>query len=206
MPGNRELIELMQAIASGDAAGTSRRLTAQPDLAAAQLAKGSSKTADEFFLAEVRLQIYVGDSALHVAAAAYDVGMAEQLMAAGADVRARNRRGAEPIHAAMTGGPGSPTWDPLRQAAMIAYLVEVGADPNARAAGGVTPLHRAVRNRCSAAVARLLELGADPQLTNDSGSTALSLAGHTTGRGGSGSPQAKAEQAAILLLLEAAIR
>jgi hypothetical protein len=84
---------------------------------------------------------------------------------------------------------------------MIRYLIGEGADPDAAAAGGVTPLHRAVRNRCSAAVRVLLEAGADPHRTNDKGSTALALAGWTTGRGGTGSPEAKAEQAIIVDLL-----
>jgi hypothetical protein len=38
-------------------------------------------------------------------------------------------------------------------------------------------------------------------LTNKSGSTALRLATMNTGRGGSGSAEAKAEQAAIIALL-----
>jgi hypothetical protein len=65
----------------------------------------------------------------------------------------------------------------------------------------VTPLHRAVRNRCSAAVDTLLKAGADPRLENDSGSTASDLAEWTTGRGGTGSAAAKAEQEIITDLL-----
>jgi len=84
---------------------------------------------------------------------------------------------------------------------MILSLVAAGADPNARAADGVTPLHRAVRNRCSAAVDALLRSGADPRLENDSGSTASDLAHWTTGRGGTGSDAAKAEQQIIIDLL-----
>jgi ankyrin repeat protein len=80
-----------------------------------------------------------------------------------------------------------------------------GADPDAAAMGGVTPLHRAVRNRCSAAVEALLAAGADPRLTNDHGSTAADLAHWTTGRGGTGSPAAKAEQRIIIDLLTRAI-
>ncbi len=48
-----------------------------------------------------------GDTALHIAAAAYRTDLAQRLVAAGADVRARNRRGAEPLHYAATGAPGS---------------------------------------------------------------------------------------------------
>jgi ankyrin repeat protein len=152
-------------------------------------------------VAERRAQVYEGDTALHAAAFSYDVDIARELVTRGADVQARNRRGAEPLHAAMIGEPGSVTWDPDRQRAVILYLVEAGADPNARAAGGVTPLHRAVRNRCSAAVDTLLNAGADPRLANDSGSTASDLAQWTTGRGGTGSAEAKAEQQIIIDLL-----
>jgi hypothetical protein len=76
----------------------------------------------------------------------------------------------------------------------------------ATAAGGVTPLHRAVRNRCSAAVEALLTRGADPQCRNDRGSTASDLAGRTTGRGGTGSAEARAEQEIIVGLLARSTR
>ena len=138
---------------------------------------------------------------LHVTAASYDVVMARQLLAAGADIGARNRRGAEPLHAATNGVPGSNVWDPRRQGAIIRYLIEAGANVDAAAAGGVTPLHRAVRNRCSAAVRALLDAGADPHQPNDSGSSAISLAHLTTGRGGTGTAAAKAEQAKIVAML-----
>jgi ankyrin repeat protein len=117
-------------------------------------------------------------------------------------VRARNRRGAEPLHAAAVGSPVSPAWNPPAQAATIALLIEAGADPDAVDMDGVTPLHRAVRTRCAAAVAALLDGGADAARRNKGGSTPLRLAGLTTGRGGSGSPEAKAQQQEILRLLQ----
>jgi len=203
MVENRELVALMRVIGAGDTESVVRAVSADPALAQAALSKGvTNAAADEFFLESVLLQIYVGDTALHVAAAAYESAVARCLVGAGASVRARNRRGAEPIHAAVTGSPATRRWDPVRQVAMIGYLVAIGADPDAPAAGGVTPLHRAVRNRCSAAVRALLEAGADPRRTNDHGSTALMLATLTTGRGGSGSPEARREQAIIVELLE----
>jgi ankyrin repeat protein len=128
--------------------------------------------------------------------------MARALIERGADIRARNRRGAKPLHAAVMGNPTSTTWSPREQCDVIILLVESGADPNSVAVGGVTPLHRAVRNRCSAAVETLLRAGADPGLPNDSGSTAADLASFTTGRGGSGSVEAKVEQRILLELLE----
>jgi ankyrin repeat protein len=156
---------------------------------------------DEFFIADCRAQVFEGDTALHAAAFAYEVEVARDLVARGADIRARNRRGAEPLHAAVMGGPGSPNWNPTRQRSVISYLLEEAADPNAIALGGVTPLHRAVRNRCSAAVEALLDAGADPRSRNDHGSTPSDLARWTTGRGGVGSEAAKVEQRIIIDLL-----
>jgi ankyrin repeat protein len=191
------LTSLLVAIANSDHQAAVGLLDGTPSLASAGLARR-----DEFFLAERLAQVYEGDTALHAAGFSYDPEMAGDLITRGADVRARNRRGAEPLHAAAIGAPGSASWNPMRQRAVILYLIEAGADPNAAAAGGVTPLHRAVRNRCSAAVEALLRAGADPRLRNDRGSTASDLAHWTTGRGGTGSAAAKAEQRIIVELLE----
>ncbi|WP_198681870.1 ankyrin repeat domain-containing protein [Kribbella rubisoli] len=156
---------------------------------------------DELFIGQCHAQLYEGDTALHAAAFAYDVQLARDLIARGADISARNRRGAQPLHAATNGVPGSTNWNPTAQQAIIQFLIEAGADPNATAAGGATPLHRAVRNRCSAAVDQLLRAGANPHLPNDHGSTPSDLAHRTTGRGGTGSEEAKAEQQIIIALL-----
>jgi ankyrin repeat protein len=202
---DRALIQLIRTIGSGHREVAMRQLAATPDLAVTSLSKRSSKApSNEFFLDTVSVQIYAGHTALHVAARAYDTTIARALLEAGANVRARNRRGAEPLHAATDGGPGSTRWDPLAQAATITYLVNAGADPEAAAEGGVTPLQRAVRNRCSTAVRALLDAGADPHRTNHNGSTSFTLAQWTTGRGGTGSEAAKREQAAIVQMLEAA--
>jgi ankyrin repeat protein len=197
MADTTHLTALLVAIANRDHSTAVDLLGATPSLAAARLARR-----DEFFLAERLAQVYEGDTALHAAGFSYDPEMARGLITRGADIRARNRRGAEPLHAAVIGVPGSAGWNPTDQREVIDYLIEVGADPNAAAAGGVTPLHRAVRNRCSAAVEALLRAGADPRLQNDSGSTASDLAHWTTGRGGAGSAEAKTEQRIILDLLQ----
>jgi ankyrin repeat protein len=191
-----DLVRLLMAIAAGDRTLARSLLDAQPQLATARVARR-----DEFFLARCHAQVYEGDTALHAAALAYDTELAGDLMARGAEIRARNRRGAEPLHAAVTGVPGADNWDPVRQRTVIDYLIDAGADQDAAAVGGVTPLHRAVRNRCSAAVEALLASGANPDLVNDSGSKPSDLARRATGRGGVGSPAAKSEQRIIIDLL-----
>jgi len=205
MPGSSDsaLMTLVRAIDAADAATAARLLAASPMLARACFATGATRQgAKAYFLDRIRRHIYAGDTALHVAAAAHRKDIAQDLAAAGADVRARNRRGAEPLHAAAAGSPGSDHWNPPAQAATIAWLIDAGADPNAVDMDGVTPLHRAVRTRCAAAVAALLDGGADAGRRNRSGSTPLRLARLTTGRSGSGSPAAKAQQAEILRLFE----
>ena len=88
------------------------------------------------------------------------------------------------------------------QSQTVACLIASGADPNVVDQSGVTPLHRAVRTRCASAVSALLEGGADSQRKNSHGSTPMTLARQPTGRGGSGSPEARIQQAEIILLLD----
>lgn len=66
---------------------------------------------------------------------------------------------------------------------------------------GVAPVHRAVRTRSAAAVKALLDGGADAHLTNRKGSRPWLLATWNTGRSGSGSAEAKEQQAEIVRLL-----
>jgi ankyrin repeat protein len=197
------LMALVQVIATGDDAAALRLIACSPTLACASFAQGATRqTAEAFLLPEIGRYIYAGDIALHFAAAGYRHKIARALIAAGADIRARNRLGDEPLHAAAVGMPGSRNWNPAAQAATIACLVEAGADRNAADKFGVTPLHRAVRTRCASAVRALLEAGADVNCRNRNGSTPLGLATRNTGRGGSGSPEAKAQQQEIVRLLE----
>lgn len=196
------LIDLMRAIVADDAETIARLLAVSPDLANAALAEGATRQgAKGYWFEDIGHYVYKGDTALHVAAAAYRREIARKLIDGGANVRARNRRGAEPLHYAADGGPGSPSWNPKAQAATIDVLIAAGADPDAIDNSGVTPLHRAVRTRCTGAVRALLEGGADVDRKNKSGSTPMGLAMLTTGRGGSGSTEAKVQQAEIVRLL-----
>lgn len=204
MSAEPSLPSLIRAIARNDSTSAAALLAAAPQLAKAPLAAGVTRTdAKAWFLADIGHYAYEGDTALHIAAAGHRSELARRLLALGADPKARNRRGAQPLHYAADSRPGAPGWDPAAQAATLTLLMAAGADPNATDASGVAPLHRAVRTRGAQAVAALLAGGADPRRPNRSGSTPLQLAGQPTGRGGSGSLAAKAEQADILRLLGA---
>jgi ankyrin repeat protein len=143
--------------------------------------------------------IYVGDTALHLAAAGYRVEIIRLLLAAGADPNAAtNHRRSTPLHYAADGFIGGPTWDATRQVATIRCLLDKGAEIHAQDKNGATPLHRAVRTRSTAAVKWLLDSGADPTIKNKPGSTPFHLAVQNTGRGGSGSEKARTAQREIL--------
>lgn len=201
-PQEAALRALLRAIASRNRRMTSRLLAKSPELARLAIKVGASRQGPGgYFFVEIGHYIYAGDTALHVAAAAYEREIAEELVAGGANVSARNRRGAEPLHYAADGGPGSNTWDPDAQYAVIEFLIGAGADPNSQDKSGVAPLHRAVRTRCTGAVRALLKNGADPIGRNKSGSTPLHLAIQNTGRGGSGSAASQEQQAQIIRLL-----
>jgi ankyrin repeat protein len=194
--------DVVEAIVSGDGVTVIRMLDASPHLAKERAAHGATRqAAKQNFFDRILHYMYEGDTALHMAAAAYQACIVEELIARSADVSARNRRGAEPLHYAVDGGPGLPAWNPIAQTKIITRLVQAGADPNAVDKSGVAPLHRAVRNRSAAAVRALIDCGADPRAPNRNGSTPTLLATQNTGRGGSGSAEAKAQQEEIVRLL-----
>jgi ankyrin repeat protein len=180
----------------------SRLLTKSPPLARQAVEVGATReAAREYYFEEIAHYVYAGDTPLHVAAAAYETGIAKELVSRGANVRARNRRGAEPLHYAADGIPGSDAWNPDAQHATVEFLIQTGANPNSADTSGVAPLHRAVRTRCTAAVRALLQNGADALGRNKRGSTPLHLAIQNSGRGGTGSAASREEQKAIIRLL-----
>jgi ankyrin repeat protein len=198
------LLELLRAIASRREDDVVRRLDSSPALATRPVRVGASRNGpDGYFLVAIHHHVYRGDTALHIGAASYQPTIASLLVGRDADVRARNRRGAEPLHYAADGRPSAQSPDPDGQRQVVEVLIAAGADPNALDNSGVAPLHRAVRTRSSQAVRALLDNGADLRLKNKSGSTPLHLAVQNTGKSNSGSDEAKEEQRRIIdVLLE----
>jgi ankyrin repeat protein len=191
-------LDFVRAVVDGDIDQVARRLAGSPALAVMSSDVGATRQeSSPFFFVDIAHYFYAGDTALHMAAAAFRRQVATLLVDHGADCRAKNRRGAEPLHYAADAN----RWDPAAQAETIEYLISVGADPNALDRSGVSPLHRAVRTRSLPAVRALLDGGADSRRPNKTGSTPLHLAVQSTGRGGSGSPQAREQQAGIVRLL-----
>jgi hypothetical protein len=143
--------------------------------------------------------LYVGDTALHLAVAGYRVEIVRLLLAFGANPNAAmNHRHSGPLHYAADGFIAGPDWDPERQVETIECLLAAGAEVNAQDKNGASALHRAVRTRCVSAVRALLKAGGNPTLRNKPGSTPFHLAVQNTGRGGSGTDQARAAQREII--------
>jgi hypothetical protein len=184
--------ELLAAIVADEAAAV-RLVRATPAIATARVA-------DERLVEEVPHQLYAGDTALHLAAAALRPRVVAALIAAGADPKAANRRGATALHYACDARPGNKTWHPSNQRSVIELLLDAGSDIEHRDKSDATPLHRAIRGRSPEAVRCLLENGAQVNATHGrQRMTPLHLARHSTGASGTGGT--RAEQQAIVELL-----
>jgi ankyrin repeat protein len=193
-----EFMILVRSIVAGDSAKVREIVGASPGLVGTPAVIGASRQSSvDYFFPEIRHYLYGGDTALHMAAAAFKFELAQFLIDHGASCAAKNRRGAEPLHYASDCN----RWSPDAQVATIQCLLRSGANPNATDKSGVAPIHRAVRTRCAAAVEALLSGGAKLDLRNKSGSTPLHLAVQNTGRGGSGSPEAIEQQRQIIRVL-----
>jgi Ankyrin repeats (many copies) len=143
--------------------------------------------------------IYVGDTALHLAAAGHRAELVRLLLAAGADPNATtNHRQSGPLHYASDGYINGPDWNANRQVETLQILLDAAARINAQDKNGATPLHRAARTRCAAAVKYLLQRGSDATRRNQPGSTPFHLAVQDTGRGGAGTDAARAAQREII--------
>jgi hypothetical protein len=184
---------LFAAIMSDDVDAARRLLQADEGLATQPIQK------PKLYESGIFHWIYVGDTALHLAAAGYRVEIVKLLLASGADPNAaQNRRKSTPLHYAADGFITGPAWNAGRQVTTLQCLIGEGADVHRQDMNGATALHRAVRTRCAAAVECLLLAGADPEVRNKSGSTPFHLAVQNTGRGGSGEPAAIEAQREII--------
>ena len=97
--------------------------------------------------------IYVGDTALHLAAAGYRVELVGLLLAAGADPNsAANHGQSGPLRYAADGFINGPAWNPERQVRIIQCLLDAGAriyiqDKNGRHALAPRRPHALCRRR-----------------------------------------------------------
>jgi hypothetical protein len=183
----------LNAILADDRPQVAALLKEDPELATRQIAEA------KLYQSQIFHWIYVGDTALHLAAAGYRVEIVRRLIAAGADPNAAgNHRRSGPLHYAADGYIICPVWNPKWQVKTIEVLLDAGAVIDAQDKNGAAPLHRAVRTRCAAAVRFLLQSGAKPTLKNKPGSTPFHLAVQDTGRGGSGAEEARVEQRQII--------
>src|SRR5262245_32830670 len=187
------LDQLLAAIVADEAKAV-RLVRATPEIAQARVA-------DERLVNEIPHQLYVGDTALHLAAAALRPLAVAALIDAGADPNAENRRGAIALHYACDARPNAGrTWNPSAQRAVIERLLDASSDIEHTDKAGVAPLHRAVRARSPQAVRCLLERGARVDAPHGrQRTTALHIATRSTGA--SGTKGTRIEQMEIVALL-----
>ena len=192
-PTSASMQRLHAAIVEDDASGASGAVARDPALATALI------DSEKLYESKVFHWIYIGDTALHLAAAGYRIEIVQMLLDAGADANAAgNRRRSTPLHYASDGFVIGPAYNPAHQVRTIECLRKAGARIDAQDQNGATALHRAVRTRCASAALYLLAAGSDFTRRNKSGSTAFHLAVQTTGRGGSGDDIARRAQQQII--------
>jgi ankyrin repeat protein len=187
------LDELLDAIVFDEVA-TVRLVRKTPALARTLVVR-------ERLVKEIPHQLYAGDTALHVAAAAVRPLAVAALIDAGANANAANRRGAIALHYACDSRPRSEhACDASSQRRVIELLLDAGSDIEHTDKSGTAPLHRAVRARSVEAVRCLLERGARADATHGrQRTTPLHIVSHSTGS--SGTKGTRAEQLAIVELL-----
>src|SRR5436305_1669742 len=108
---------LFAAIVNNDASVVGKVLKAHRALAT------SPVTEPRLFQSKIFHWLYLGDTALHLAAAGHRVEIVRLLLAAGADPNsAKNHRHSGPLHYAADGYVSGPEWDEKKQVATIERL------------------------------------------------------------------------------------
>jgi ankyrin repeat protein len=112
-----------------------------------------------------------GFPAIGLAAHFGHAGVAQDLLAAGADANARSRNtmGVRPIHAAVAHR------DAAEALTVVRVLADAGADVNLPQEAGWTALHQAAHRGWTEVVRLLLSRGADRQARNAEGKTPLDM-------------------------------
>src|SRR2546429_5104029 len=114
-PTGEPLLELVRAVIAGDGALVGHLLAASPALTTMTYGDGTHRhSAKEYILEEVGHYVYVGDSALHIAAAAYKCHIALALIAAGAKCTPSNPHRADPHPLSSARVPPPAPIDPHR--------------------------------------------------------------------------------------------
>jgi len=102
-------------------------LTASPALASASVDTGANRRdAATYYLDEINHYVYAGDTALHIAAAAYEARLVRTLIDGGADPKRTNKSGSTPMQLATqpTGRGGTGSTDAKGQQALMVELLE----------------------------------------------------------------------------------
>src|SRR5438445_12216200 len=110
---------LLTAIVDDDGKAVAALLKADAGLATCTVRK------PKLYNSKILHWLYVGDTALHLAAAGHRVEIVRLLLRAGADPNAAaNHRRSSPLHYAADGYINSPAWDAQKQVATIRCLLD----------------------------------------------------------------------------------
>src|SRR5262249_11224825 len=144
---------IFEAVLESDEA-VAQLLRISPDLSQARVGQ-------DHLVETIPHWLYVGDTPLHLAAAALRTGAAKLLLESGANAHAAIGRGRSWLSSASeTRRNSGVTFDPAQHGEVIELAVQHGAIAEQVDDAGASALHRAVRARSPPAVRQLLKAGA----------------------------------------------